>query len=209
MAMILDKTAQDRSLDVHHVTVTRSVIGVADGKEGVQSRIWEAKRMGQVATVSGSNLRTQVLTGRFGTLEVDPDLVLTFPDGLIGFERCRRYIVVRQDDRGVFRWLQSLEEPGVAFPIIEAGEFFSCYTPTISDGDAHLLELTSEVPTLLFAVVTVPRSNPHEMTANLLAPLVINGLTRCGKQVIIQNEGYTTRHRVMDELTRNRKLKVA
>ncbi len=144
--------------------------------------------------------KLQITTTRFGALEVDQDLVLTFPEGLIGFESCRSYVVVHQDENSAFRWLQSLQEPAVAFPIMEPRLFRPDYRPTISDADARFLELDKDSPTLVFVVVTVPASNPRDMTANLLGPLVINGITRKGKQVIIQDEGYTARHRVLDEL---------
>ncbi len=143
-----------------------------------------------------------IQTARFGTLEADPDLIITFPDGLIGFETCQRFLVVRHAENSAFRWLQSLEEPAVAFPVIEPNEFRADYAPTISDSDARSLALTTDTPTLIFAVVTVPPHDPRAMTANLLGPLVINGLTRQGRQVIIQDEGYTTRHSVVEEMAR-------
>ncbi len=141
-----------------------------------------------------------VQTTRFGTFEADADLVITFPDGMIGFENCKRFLVVHHDENNAFRWLQAVDEPAIAFPIVEPTAFRSAYTPTIADSDARFLELTPTTPMLIFTIVSVPPHNPQEMTANLLGPLVINGLTRRGKQVIVQDEGYTTRHKVMEEM---------
>ena len=76
------------------------------------------------------------------------------------------------------------------------------YSPTISDSDASKLGLTADSPKLVFAIVTVPRKNPRSMTANLLGPLVINPLTRQGKQVIVTDEHYTTRHSIMEEINK-------
>ena len=142
------------------------------------------------------------MTTRFGEIEVDVDLVIDFPEGMIGFESCRSYVVVRHDDKSAFRWLQSLEEPGIAFPVVEPFAFRPDYAPTISDSDARMLGLKRDTPTLLFVVVSVPGRDPRAMTANLLAPLVINGESRTGKQVIVQDEGYSTRHHVAKELLR-------
>ncbi len=142
----------------------------------------------------------RVPTTRFGTLEVERDLVITFPEGMIGFEKMRRFAVLHSDLQSAFRWLQSLDEPSLAFPVLSPGIFRSGYSPTIPDSDARFLGLDHSTPALVFVVVTIPHGNPREMTANLLGPLVINPLTRRGKQVIVQDEGYTTRHRVMDEL---------
>jgi flagellar assembly factor FliW len=148
-------------------------------------------------------------TTRFGIIDVDLDLVIVLPEGMIGFESCREYVVVRHDDTSAFRWLQSLDEPGVAFPIVEPAAFRPDYAPTISDSDARMLGLRHDTPTLLFVVVSVPSDDPSGMTANLLAPLVINGSTRQGKQVIVQDEGYTTRHGIIKELERSALLPLA
>jgi len=59
---------------------------------------------------------------------------------------------------------------------------------------------------LVFAVITIPPNNARGMTANLLAPLVINPVTREGKQVIVLDEGFTTRHSVLEEIERMRTL---
>ena len=183
--MILEKTTRDPSLDVRRHTAEAASLMRADREHAVVTA-----------------RQTRVTTARFGLLDVDPDLVLTFPDGLIGFTHCRSYIVVRHQDTSAFRWLQCLDEPRIAFPIVEPGEFCDDYAPTISDADARALELSGDAPILLFTIVTVPPRSPRDMTANLLAPLVINGLTRRGRQVIVQDEQYTTRHKITDELAR-------
>ncbi|HZO90471.1 MAG TPA: flagellar assembly protein FliW [Chthonomonadaceae bacterium] len=187
MAIILDTRRMAPSLDIAYVQTMR--------EEGTA---WE-----KAVSAARSQQRTRrVPTTRFGALEVEEDLIIRLPEGLIGFEACRQFVVVRSEERNAFRWLQSLDEPAVAFPVVEPGEFRPDYAPVIADSDAEFLELTAETPKLIFAIVTVPSHNPRAMTANLLGPLVINGLTRRGKQVIVQSEGYTTRHVIMEELLR-------
>lgn len=160
-----------------------------------------------VATVTEIPPSSQrLLTTRFGTIEIDAELVITLAEGVIGFEACRRFIVIHSEDATAFRWLQSLEEPAIAFPVVEPCDFRPDYAPTISDSDAALLGLNATMPTLVFAIVTIPKNNPREMTANLLGPLVINALTRQGKQVIVQDEEFTTRHLIVDELKRTASL---
>ena len=122
MAMILEKTTLDLSLDVRRNPA---------GEPLPLPPRWRAP----------AALRAdRVTTTRFGLLEADPDLVLTFADGLIGFERCRRFIVVRHQDKSAFRWLQSLDEAHVAFPILEPMRILRDYAPTISDADALFLD---------------------------------------------------------------------
>lgn len=182
MARILDKRVVNPALDVARETPKDATPAAVAGSKEITTR--------------------RFATSRFGIIDVDNDLVITFPEGLIGFETCRDYVVVRHDDKSAFRWLQSLEESGVAFPIVEPFAFRPDYAPTISDTDAHMLGLKRDTPTLLFVVVSVPGHDPQAMTANLLAPLVINGETRQGKQVIVQDDGYRTRHEVVKELAR-------
>lgn len=188
--MILDRRAMDTTLDI----------------------VGDAVSEAEAANVKSDGVKPATLlvqTTRFGTLAAEEDLVLSFPEGLIGFEHCRRYIVVRHEENSSFRWLQSLDEANIAFPVLEPGEFRPDYAPTISDADANFLELSAQTPTLTFTVVTVPAHDPRGMTANLLSPLVINGVTRRGKQVIIQDEGYTTRHVILEELARTNTLAIA
>ena len=151
----------------------------------------------------------RLLTTRFGTIDIDEELVIILAEGVIGFEACRRFIVIHNEDETAFRWLQSLEEPAIAFPVVEPCDFRPDYAPTISDSDAALLGLNATTPTLVFAIVTIPKNNPREMTANLLGPLVINVLTRQGKQVIVQDEEFTTRHLIVNELKRMASLPAA
>src|SRR5262249_17895233 len=153
------------------------------------------------------NEALRVESTRFGLLEVDPEIIITFPEGLIGFEDSLRYVVVRHEEGSAFRWLQSLDAPGIAFPIIEPNQVRPDYAPTVSDGEARALELEPDTPTLLFAIVTVPPQNPQGMTINLLGPLVVNAVTRQGRQVIVQDEEFTPRHLIVDELERATRLR--
>jgi flagellar assembly factor FliW len=139
-------------------------------------------------------------TSRFGELEIDAELVIDIPDGLIGFERSKRFVVITPDQGGSFRWFQSLDDGAIAFPIVEPWQFKADYAPTISDSDARMLGLSHDTPKLVFSVVTVPKSDPRAMTANLLAPLIINASTRRGRQVIVTDDHYTTRHSILEEM---------
>lgn len=142
-----------------------------------------------------------IKTTRFGTIEVDEDLIIYLSEGLIGFDDCRRYVVLHQTANSPIRWLQCLDDGAVAFPVMEPWIFRPDYAPSISDTDAQMLELTEETPKLVFTILTIPRSNPRAMTANLLGPLVINATTRKGKQVILADEQYTTRFNVLQGMS--------
>lgn len=144
----------------------------------------------------------RVETTRFGAVEVEEDLIITLPDGMIGFEDCKRYVVLTPNEDSSLKWFQCLDDGAVAFPIINPWIFRPDYAPTISEEDVRALGLSAEQPKLVFAVVTVPRNNPQGATANLLGPIVINPVTRIGKQVIVTDDDYSTRHRIIEEMER-------
>jgi flagellar assembly factor FliW len=63
---------------------------------------------------------------RFGSLDLADDQVIEFPSGLIGLGGSR-YALVSTDDDSPFRWLQSLEDPGLALPSRTRFWFFADY----------------------------------------------------------------------------------
>jgi flagellar assembly factor FliW len=146
---------------------------------------------------------TRVETTRFGAIEVQEEITVTLPEGLIGFEECKRYVVLNHGENSPFRWLQSLDNGAVAFPVMDPWQFRPDYAPTVSDADAKELGLDEQSPKLVFTIVTIPKDNPKAMTANLVGPVVINPVTRTGKQVVVTDDQYTTRHSIMDELQRH------
>src|SRR5436189_1735121 len=100
---------------------------------------------------------------RFGRVEVDDSLVVTLPDGMIGFESCRRYVVMEPDADNPIKWFQCLDNGDVAFPILDPWRFKPDYSPAISDGDARAIELSDDTPKLVFVIVTIPRGHPDDM----------------------------------------------
>lgn len=144
--------------------------------------------------------RTCIHSTRFGTIEVDEEATITFSQGLFGFENYRRFVVLSIDEKSPFRWLQSLEEPSLAFVVIEPRHFMPDYAPIISDADADALGLDADTPYLVFVVVTIPPGKPEEMTANLMGPIIINAVTRMARQVIVEDDCYSTKHMILQEL---------
>ena len=141
-------------------------------------------------------------TTRFGPVEVDPDFVITLPEGIIGFENCRRYAVLRHNEGSPFRWLQSIDDGAVAFPVMDPHIFLPDYQPPIPAVDRADLGLSNDDQMLLLTIITVPRGNPRAMTANLLGPVVINAETRVGRQVVLEDTcRYTTRYDLVPALS--------
>lgn len=140
-----------------------------------------------------------VHTARFGCIEFTADDVVTFAEGLIGFPTLCRFLIVAHKEGSPFRWLQSIDEPSVAFLAVDPAHYLTDYAPEISDREAANLRLVAETPRLVYTVVTIPNGKPNEMTINLAGPIVINLETAQAKQVVLEESVYPIRYRVFPE----------
>jgi len=138
-------------------------------------------------------------TSRFGEIEVDEKDVLTLPAGLIGFPELKGYVLLDHDKESPFKWLQSLDDGAIAFVLINPLLFKPDYMVEVTEGEVSDLAIEREEDAIISVIITMP-SNPQNMTANLKAPLVFNLQNRKGKQIILNNAEYTTRHNVMEEV---------
>ncbi|MDR7866331.1 MAG: flagellar assembly protein FliW [Sporomusaceae bacterium] len=132
---------------------------------------------------------------RFGSLEVDDQDIIRFPQGLPGFDDEKAFAFLPYGPDSPFAFLQSVAEPALTFFVVEPFPFFTDYEFELSDDLAKEIGMTAAAPFQVFCIVTVP-DNLEEMTANLLAPLVVNWKERRAVQTVLDNKGYTTRHRL-------------
>lgn len=140
---------------------------------------------------------TTVLTGtRFGAIEFEDLDVVTFGEGLIGFPGLRQFLLLAQGEDSPFQWLQSIDEPGLAFLVTDPTFFVNGYEPELEDAQAELLGLIDETPRLLRTTVRLIGRPAEEVSLNLAAPIVLNLERRIGKQVVFDNEAYNIRHTV-------------
>lgn len=140
----------------------------------------------------------RVATTRFGPVDVGENEVITFPNGLIGFEQFRSFVLLNVQETSPIQWLQSVEDGSLAFPVVNPWDVRPDYAPLISDADAQALGLDEDTPRGVLTILTIPRTDPRAITVNLLGPIVINLSTRTARQVVVENEEYTTRHRIVE-----------
>ena len=136
-------------------------------------------------------------TSRFGELEIAEEAIIHFPDGIIGFENYKRYVILSEQENTPLRWLQSVDESELAFIIISPYLFMADYNPRIDRIDLTSLKLESACEAEILAIVVVP-NNPKDMVANLMAPLIVNPKLCIGKQVIIRDSSYPTRYKILE-----------
>lgn len=143
----------------------------------------------------------KINTVRFGSLEVNESDVITFADGLLGFEHLVRFFIVDPADDTLILWLQSIDSPEVAFPILEPKIFKADYKVRLSASELRLLSLegTAGSSVLVYSILTIP-DDVTKMTANLKAPIVINAADQRGRQVVLQENDYTVRYAIYKEL---------
>jgi flagellar assembly factor FliW len=127
----------------------------------------------------------------FGDTEVADDQLLAMPDGLFGFPTCTRFALLPAGRDGFF-WLHSVEEPTLAFLIVDPFMYFEDYSVDIAGAIQQRLETTEASQVNVFAIVTLP-GGTGDATANLQGPLVFNVATRQGFQAVIQDSEFGTR----------------
>lgn len=131
-----------------------------------------------------------------GTVEVDESSVVEFPAGIIGFPDHRRYAVLEAEPSGLYSWLQSLDDPDLAFLAVVPAPFFPDYAPVIPDEDCATIGLTDPRDAQLLCLVTVGEGS---VTANLLGPIVLNVRTRLARQVVLTDSRLSTRAAILPD----------
>jgi flagellar assembly factor FliW len=129
---------------------------------------------------------------RFGKVEIDESIVLDFEAGMIGFPEHRRYAILKQRDDSVFMWLHSVDDGGLAFPIVLPWVFHWDYEVKLSDEDMAAIGVERADQISIYCVVSVG-ADVRKATINLFSPLVVNNDDRRARQVINTAEGYATR----------------
>ncbi|MGD1915173.1 MAG: flagellar assembly protein FliW [Phycisphaerales bacterium] len=136
----------------------------------------------------------QVKTTRFGVVDIADDKVITFPQGLLGFPDHRRYCLLEPGDEACFFWLQSLDEPALAFVVTDPALFFKDYEVPIRAEQAESLNIDKIEDAQVFVIVN---KVGEMLTANLQGPLLINTLNLSGQQLVLADKRGSTRHTLM------------
>jgi len=142
----------------------------------------------------------KISTTRFGDINIDESRVIRMKGGILGFEHLGEYVLLMQDEKTPFWWLQSVEDGSVAFVVINSLVVKPDYEPVISDDEVKLLKIASPEDAVLFSVVTIS-SDPFTVTANLRAPIVINAKKMLAKQVVLVDPDYSVQHPITESKT--------
>jgi flagellar assembly factor FliW len=138
------------------------------------------------------------MTDIFKDLVYEKEDVIQFPAGIPGFENSKEFVIVSLPEYIPFEWLVATDESGLRFAIINPMIFQPDYSPNIIKEQLEDLAIEKPEDILLFAIVTI-RENPEESTANLIGPVIINKTKRIGKQIIIEDDKYTTKESILEK----------
>ncbi len=133
----------------------------------------------------------EVRTTRFGVIEIAEDRVITFPKGLLGFPEQTRYCLLEPGDDACFFWLQSIEEPGLAFVVTDPTLFIQDYSVPIRAEQMEQMGMSGLDEAQVFVIVN---KIDDQLTGNLQGPLVVNTASRSGEQLVLAEKRWTTRH---------------
>lgn len=134
----------------------------------------------------------KVVTRQFGELEVSEEQVIHFPKGIIGFEDCKNFIIVNDEDFEPFRWLISLDRKEIGFPVLDPFLVTKDYIKEIPR--KVVKELRHEQALMdVFCIVTL-KAEGGGVTMNLKGPILIDYNKREGKQIILTSEDLSVSH---------------
>ena len=135
-------------------------------------------------------------TLRFGPIEVEDEKVIHFPEGIPAFEQEHEFGIIPYDEESPYVFLQSLKTPDLAFLMTMPFIFFPDYEFELDDENQQKLGLERQEDMLLYVLLTIPQGRVQDMTANLVAPLVINVANQQGRQLVLEHSPYQTKHRL-------------
>lgn len=144
----------------------------------------------------------KITTRIFGEIDIAEDKIITFVNGIIGFPDLKRFTLIYNEEKGTgagIRWMQSMDEPNFAIPVMDPLVVMDTYNPMVDDEIFKGIgELTPD-NTLVLVSATIP-TDITKMSVNLQGPYIINVDERKACQVILDNEDYPVKYYIYDIL---------
>ena len=140
-----------------------------------------------------SSTETRVVPSRvLGEVSVPNDSAISFPSGLLGFPEAKSFALVSTSREG-FYWLQSLEHDTLTFLLVDPFIHLPDFSIDLPDEEMGILGTEADNIVVL-GIVTLPANAEASLTVNLQGPLVINAKRGVGRQIVVDQPGFTVRH---------------
>ncbi|WP_258524476.1 flagellar assembly protein FliW [Lawsonia intracellularis] len=135
-----------------------------------------------MAAAQLTNKEEIIIDTRLGQQTIEPEKIINFPQGLIGFENKQKFILLQIQPASPFIILQSIDNPKLGLLVADPYSFIKHYTVQLNDTEKTILQ--SEVHNLAILVtMTIPKGKPDLARLNLTGPILINYDTKIGLQV--------------------------
>lgn len=129
-------------------------------------------------------------TVKFGEIDINENRIFDFELPIIGFDMLKKFVILEPSKETLFKWLQSLEDPALAFPIISVSSLNIDYSIDLPDSVVEALLITNVESLLVMNITSIPQDDPKGTTINLLAPLIFNVETQKAGQIVLSGSGY-------------------
>lgn len=147
----------------------------------------------------------QITTKVFGEIMIDDDKIIHFPKGIIGFPELTEFTLIHDEEKGTdsIHWLQSLQEPAFAMPVMDPLIVCPDYNPEADDELFNVLGEIKPEELLVLVTVTVPK-DLTQMSVNLKGPVIINAAEKRAVQIIVEGDEYKVKFPIYDILNQKK-----
>ncbi|MBP1992643.1 flagellar assembly protein FliW [Paenibacillus eucommiae] len=132
-------------------------------------------------------------TSRFGEIDIETEKLLTFTQGIPGFEDKHSFIMLHPDAEIPFSFMQSAEDGNLAFLVTDPFLYFPDYQFDLPEGIQQEVNIQQPEEIMIRSIVSI-HPDTQEFALNLLAPIIVNTKEKLGKQVILHHSSYKTKH---------------
>lgn len=139
----------------------------------------------------------KINTKQFGEIEIDEQKIIHIPLGIPGFRNQKRYVILQKEETVPFLLFQCMDEPALSFVVLDPVKIMPGYAIEKTDLEKIVSWDFDNDEISCFVIVTIPHGKPEKMTANFMAPLVINNKKKEGLQLILQNSSYSHQQQLL------------
>ncbi len=139
-------------------------------------------------------------TLRFGEIDIEESRIFEFVLPIIGFDVLKKFVILEPNKDALFKWLQSVDDPALAFPVISVASLEFDYTIDLPDSTVDALGIKNVESVLVMNITSIPQDNPKGTTINLLAPLIFNVDNNKAGQIVLSGSGYDISYPMFKEI---------
>lgn len=134
----------------------------------------------------------------FGDISIDEDTIFTFPEGIPGIRDIKKFAILDSEELAPFKWLQSVDEPYLSMMTLDPALIDPTYKVRVNETYRSIIGDFEPDELITMSLIVVPK-DPQQMTANLLAPILLNKKTLLGAQVVIDGSRDLLRVKVIKD----------